>query len=52
MWRIKVVYFHPFVELEDECYLDYDTDILAWRAHEFLFKAHNVLSVSKPFKVL
>lgn len=52
MWRLKVIYLHPVVELEDEFYIDYDTDILAWRAHEFLFKAHNVLSVSKPYKVL
>lgn len=51
MWRLKVVYLHPIVELEDEFYIDYDTDILAWRAHEFLFKAHNVISVSKPYKV-
>lgn len=52
MWRIKVVYFHPFLELEDECFLDFDTDTHAWRAHELLFKAHNVLSVSKPIKFL
>lgn len=52
MWRVKFIYFHPFIELEDECYLDFNTDLDAWRAHELLFKCNNVLTVYKPVKIL
>lgn len=48
MWRVKVTYFHPVVEFEDECFFDFLTDLEAWRFHELAFKAHNVLSITKP----
>lgn len=52
MWRIRVTIYNPLVDFEDDIYLDFSTDLEAWNFHERLFRCINVLSVSKPFKVI
>lgn len=52
MWRIKFIYFHPFIELEDECYLDFDDDLSAWKFYQDLLnRCPNVLACYKPIKI-
>lgn len=52
MYRLKVVVLHPYAEFEDEVYFDFDTLMEAWNMHAKIFRANNVISVSKPFKVI
>lgn len=50
MWELKFVYFHPVVEFEDECILNFDDIQTCYRVYDFLQKSSNVLAVFKPLQ--
>lgn len=52
MWRVKFIYYHPIIELEDECYLDFDAELSAWKFYQdAIRRCPNILSCCKPIKI-
>lgn len=51
MWRVKFVYFNPIVEFEDDVYVDFHSDLDAWRFHDLVFKSPSVVAVYKPYLI-
>lgn len=52
MWRVKFVYFNSVAEFEDDCILEFDSDLMAWNMYDRLLSIHNVLAVYRPEKII